>query len=120
MKKLFMILVIAAAITCAEVANTNEKSSKLLDFTKVEIDDAEFDSDFLMELYDLVSNKIKEIWNDIKGDIQYLKDKGYWDIIVKAAKATGKAAASAICSAYLSPIACIPIIQVVSYLLGLN
>ena len=108
MRQLLMVLLITA-IACDEISDLDEKSNNLLDLMGVEIDTVELNS-FLKDIYNKVSAKFKKIQNEIKDDIQFLKDMGYWDPMVFAAKTAGKIAVMGICSAHLTPAVCIPII----------
>ena len=85
MRKLLFALLIAAII-CAE-------TTSLLSV----IDELELEEDQAVEL--------KGIVKTLQDGINWLKEHGYWDLIVNAAKTAGKIAATSLCSAYIpSPV----------------
>ena len=95
MRKLLVILLLAA-IACADVTEINEEPNNLLNFIGVKIDDVEFN-----------------IWDQVYGGIQWLKDNGYWDVLISVAKGVGKIVAINYCSVYLSSSVCSLIVEAI-------
>ena len=142
MKKFLLILIIAV-IACAEVEEKVQKEDKLkvilhdflnfIDFEDPTIVELLFDKlikkikDWVKEglikgkeLIDKVKNAIekgKDILEDLKDSISQgvdlLKKKGIWDEIVKYVKTGGKLAATTLCSNYLTPVVCAPLVEIV-------
>ena len=139
MKKFLLILIIAV-IACAEVEEKVQKEDKLkvilhdflnfIDFedpTIVELGLLDKIKNFIKktmlkgkELIDKVKNAIekgKDILEDLKDSISQgvdlLKKKGIWDEIVKYVKTGGKLAATTLCSNYLTPVVCAPLVEIV-------
>ena len=79
-KYLFVLLI--AAIICAETPS-------LLSV----IDELELEEDQAVELKNFIKN--------VQDGIQWLKDHGYWGLIINAVKTVGKIAATSVCSAYI-------------------
>ncbi len=142
MKKFLLILIIAV-IACVEVEEKVQKDDKLkvifhdfldsIDFEDPNIVELLFDNlvkkikDWVKEglikgkeLIDKVKNVIekgKDIFKDMKDQIlkgvDLLKEKGIWDKLVGYVKTGGKLAATTLCSTYLTPDVCAPLIEVV-------
>ena len=93
MRKLLAILLIAT-IACNGLAETFEDNIfDYLDLDKEAIELGFFD--FLGKL-----------WNKVKGVVDWLKQKGWWDTIVKVAKTVGKYAAKKLCEKYAKSSKC--------------
>ena len=64
-----------------------------------------------------IINKGKETYIKIKDEISngidFLKEKGLWDKLVDAAKTAGKMGAITLCSSYLTPVVCGPLVEIV-------
>ena len=76
------------------------------------------------ELFDKVKKVIekgKDIFKDMKDQIlkgvDLLKEKGIWDKLVGYVKTGGKLAATTLCSTYLTPVVCAPLVQIVFQLI---
>ena len=106
----FLVILLIAAIACVEVSNTKEKVTedellKLLNIDSVEMG-------FIKKVVRKIGNFGKKVWNGVKNGINFLKQKGWWEPIKTILKTAGKAAATAACSAYLSPAVCAPVINI--------
>ena len=114
MRKLIIILLITV-IACAEVDNTpKEKVSdfnELLDLLDLDANSVELG--WLSDIFKKVGNFFKGIWDKIKGTVQWLKDKGIWDTLVSLAKTGARIGVTSLCSAYLSPAVCGPVVNAV-------
>ena len=90
-----------------EVSNTQEKVAEdnLLDLFEFDIESAEFKG-WIKNVVKKVKDFGKKVVDKVKSGINYLKQKGYWSLIVNALKSAGKIAATSVCSAYLSPAVC--------------
>ena len=88
----FLAVLLIAAIACTEVVDTEVAP----EFNDVEL------KNWL--------DGLKKGWNaltsGVKKAVNWLKEKGYWDTIVKAAKTAGKLAAKALCAKYTSGDTC--------------
>ena len=96
MRKLLALLLIAA-IACTEVVDTEV----VPDFENVELKNW-FDG--LKTGWNVLTNRVRNVVN-------WLKQKGYWDTIVKAAKTLGKMGAKALCAKYTSGDICAKIVD---------
>ena len=114
MRKLIIILLITV-IACAEVDNTPKEEvsdfNELLDLLDLDANSVELG--WLKKIFKKVGNFFKGIWNGIKGTVQWLKDKGIWDQLVSLAKTGARIGVTSLCSAYLSPAVCGPVVNAV-------
>ena len=146
MKKFLLILIIAV-IACVEVEEKVQKEDKLKVIFHDFLDSIDFEDPNIVELiFDNLVKKIKElvesgilkgkelfdkvkkviekgkdIFEDLKDQISngvdLLKEKGVWNKLVEAAKTGGKIGATALCSTYLTPVVCAPLVQIVFQLI---
>ena len=107
----FLAILLIASIVCVEVSDAQEKVAEdnLLDVFEFDIESAEFKG-WIKNVVNKVKNFGKKVVDKVKSGINYLKQKGYWTLIVNALKTAGKIAATSLCSAYLSPAVCGPVI----------
>ena len=107
----FLAILLIASIVCVEVSDAQEKVTEdnLLDVFEFDIESAEFKG-WIKNVVNKVKNFGKKVVDKVKSGINYLKQKGYWTLIVNALKTAGKIAATSLCSAYLSPAVCGPVI----------
>ena len=107
----FLAILLIASIVCVEVSNTQEKVAEdnLLDLFEFDIESAEFKG-WIKNVVKKVKDFGKKVVDKVKSGINYLKQKGYWNLIVNTLKTVGKIAATSVCSAYLSPAVCGPVI----------
>lgn len=98
MRKLLVFFLIAA-IACTEVVDTE----MVPDFDNVE----------LKNWIDGLKKGWNALTNGVKNAIQWLKEKGLWDTIVKAAKTAGKIGAKALCAKYTSGDVCGQIVDAI-------
>ena len=114
MRKLVAILLIAV-IACVEVDTTPKEEvsdfNELLDLLDLDANSVELG--WLSDIFKKVGNFFKGIWNGIKGTVQWLKDKGIWDQLVSLAKTGARIGVTSLCSAYLSPAVCGPVVNAV-------
>ena len=114
MRKLIAILLIAV-IACVEVDNTPKEEvsdfNELLDLLDLDANSVELG--WLKKIFKKVGNFFKGIWDKIKGTVQWLKDKGIWDTLVSLAKTGARIGVTSLCSAYLSPAVCGPVVNAV-------
>ena len=114
MRKLVAILLIAV-IACVEVDTTPKEEvsdfNELLDLLDLDANSVELG--WLKKIFKKVGNFFKGIWNGIKGTVQWLKDKGIWDQLVSLAKTGARIGVTSLCSAYLSPAVCGPVVNAV-------
>ncbi len=68
--------------------------------------------DFFSDLWDKLSDAVKNAVN-------FLKDKGIYDLIKDKLLQAGKTAAITFCSAYLTPVVCGPAVEGLCTLLGI-
>ena len=110
----FLAILLIASIVCVEVSNTPEKVAEdnLLDLFEFDIESAEFKG-WIKKVVNKVKDVGKKVVDKVKSGIDYLKKKGYWSLIVNALKTAGKIAATSLCSAYLSPAVCGPVINTI-------
>ena len=114
MRKLVAILLIAV-IACVEVDTTPKEEvsdfNELLDLLDLDANSVELG--WLSDIFKKVGNFFKGIWDKIKGTVQWLKDKGIWDQLVSLAKTGARIGVTSLCSAYLSPAVCGPVVNAV-------
>ena len=114
MRKLVAILLIAV-IACVEVDTTPKEEvsdfNELLDLLDLDANSVELG--WLSDIFKKVGNFFKGIWDKIKGTVQWLKDKGIWDTLVSLAKTGARIGVTSLCSAYLSPAVCGPVVNAV-------
>ena len=114
MRKLVAILLIAV-IACVEVDTTPKEEvsdfNELLDLLDLDANSVELG--WLKKIFKKVGNFFKGIWNGIKGTVKWLKDKGIWDKLVSLAKTGARIAVTSLCSTYLSPAVCTPVVNAV-------
>ena len=81
------------------------------------VDDLDLES-----IQDWIVDKVTSIWNTltdaVKKAINWLKDKGIYDLIKDKVIQLGKVAATTFCSAYLSPAVCGPAVEGICTLIG--
>ena len=117
MRKLITILLIAF-IACVEVETIAKKEeSEVSDFNELldllDLDANSVELGWLSDIFKKVGNFFKGIWNGIKGTVKWLKDKGIWDKLVSLAKTGARIAVTSLCSTYLSPAVCTPVVNAV-------
>ena len=114
MRKLVAILLIAV-IACVEVDTTPKEEvsdfNELLDLLDLDANSVELG--WLKKIFKKVGNFFKGIWNGIKGTVKWLKDKGIWDTLVSLAKTGARIGVTSLCSVYLSPAVCGPVVNAV-------
>ena len=114
MRKLVAILLIAV-IACVEVDTTPKEEvsdfNELLDLLDLDVNSVELG--WISNIFKKVGNFFKGIWDKIKGTVQWLKDKGIWDQLVSLAKTGARIGVTSLCSAYLSPAVCGPVVNAV-------
>ena len=73
-------------------------------------------------LWGWIKDKVSSLWNKltsaVKKAINWLKDKGIYDLIKDKVIQLGKVAATTFCSAYLSPAVCGPAVEGICTLIG--
>ena len=114
MRKLIIILLIAV-IACTEVDTTPKEEvsdfNGLLDLLDLDINSVELN--WITEIGKKIGRFFGKAWDSVKSTIQKLKDNGTWDKLVAYAKAGARVAASTLCSKYLTPAVCVPLINAV-------
>ena len=80
----------------------------------------EFD---LEGLWSKIKKKFKSAWDKLSGAVKkavnWLKDKGIYDLVKDKLVTLGKVAATTFCSAYLSPAVCGPAIEGLCTIVGI-
>ena len=114
MRKLIAILLIAV-IACVEVDTTpkNEESdfNELLDLLDLDVNSVELN--WFKNIFKKVGNFFKGLWGKVKQGINWLKEKGIWSMLMTVAKTAGRIAATSLCSTYLTPAVCTPVVNTV-------
>ena len=82
------------------------------------------EDDFDLEgLWSWIKKTAKKIWDKLSGAVKkainWLKDKGIYDLVKSKLIQLGKAAATTFCSAYLSPAVCAPAIEGLCAIVGI-
>ena len=80
--------------------------------------------DFDLEgLWKKIKKAVKSAWDKLSGAVKkavnWLKDKGIYDLVKDKLIKLGKAAATTFCSAYLSPAVCAPAIEGLCTIVGI-
>ena len=74
-------------------------------------------------LWKKIKNAVKSAWDKLSGAVKkainWLKDKGIYDLVKSKLIQLGKAAATTFCSAYLSPAVCAPAIEGLCTIVGI-
>ena len=114
MRKLIAILLISV-IACVEVDTTpkNEESdfNELLDLLDLDVNSVELN--WFKNIFKKVGDFFKGIWGKVKQGINWLKEKGIWSMLMTVAKTAGRIAATSLCSTYLTPAVCTPVVNTV-------
>ena len=97
---------------------------KFLAFFLIAIVACEAVEDYDLEgLWSWIKDKAKKVWNALSGAVKkavnWLKEKGIYDLIKSKLVQLGKAAATTFCSAYLSPAVCAPAIEGLCTIVGI-
>ena len=117
MRKLITILLIAF-IACVEVETIAKKEeSEVSDFNELldllDLDANSVELSWLTDIGKKIGRFFGNMWNSIKSKIQWLKDNGIWDKLVSLAKTGARIAVTSLCSTYLSPAVCTPVVNAV-------
>ena len=80
--------------------------------------------DFDLEgLWSKIKKAVKSAWDKLSGAVKkavnWLKDKGIYDLVKDKLIQLGKVAATTFCSAYLSPAVCAPAIEGLCTIVGI-
>ena len=71
-----------------------------------------------------VKKKLKSVWDKLSGAVKkavnWLKDKGIYDLVKQKLIQLGKAAAISFCSGYLSPAVCAPAVEGLCSIAGIK
>ena len=74
-------------------------------------------------LWSKIKKVVKSAWDKLSGAVKkavnWLKDKGIYDLVKDKLVQLGKAAATTFCSAYLSPAVCAPAIEGLCTIVGI-
>ena len=74
-------------------------------------------------LWKKIKKAVKSAWDKLSGAVKkavnWLKDKGIYDLVKDKLVQLGKAAATTFCSAYLSPAVCAPAIEGLCAIVGI-
>ena len=74
-------------------------------------------------LWKKIKKAVKSAWDKLSGAVKkavnWLKDKGIYDLVKDKLVQLGKAAATTFCSAYLSPAICAPAIEGLCTIVGI-
>ena len=74
-------------------------------------------------LWKKIKKAVKSAWDKLSGAVKkavnWLKDKGIYDLVKDKLVQLGKAAATTFCSAYLSPAICAPAIEGLCAIVGI-
>ena len=97
---------------------------KFLVFFLIAIVACEAVEDFDLEgWWSKVKKAVKSAWDKLKGAVKkavnWLKDKGIYDLVKDKLVQLGKAAATTFCSAYLSPAICAPAVEGLCTIVGI-
>ena len=74
-------------------------------------------------LWKKIKKAVKSAWDKLSGAVKkavnWLKDKGIYDLVKDKLVQLGKAAATTFCSAYLSPAVCAPAVEGLCAIVGI-